>query len=285
MTKNYQHASDTQTVPGQHPEKTRSTQYSMTSHPKHMGHTKHPATDSSQAEGLRRPRASSASSTPSVSSLSSTSLTAMPLAPVPLATARTAAILKTRARALARVTEQHGTEEAGLSIIAFLVDAATYALPASYVREVYRFKELTPLPGTPPSIAGIINVRGLMLAVVDVRPLLALPPAAQAKQDTVIILHTPDKELGILTQGLLGVHTIPASQLHPAPQTISGAQLEYVRGVTNSDLIVIDAEKLLSAPPPVSDKPVSLPNPIALPSGKERSGSNWSAALTVGQAA
>ena len=169
-----------------------------------------------------------------------------------------------------------------MSIIAFLVGSATYALPASYVREVYRFKELTPLPGTPPSIAGIINVRGLMLAVIDVRSLLGLPPAAQAKQDTVIILHTPDKELGILTQGLLGVHTIPVSQLHPAPQTISGARLEYVRGVTHTQLTVIDAEKLLADPLPVSAEPT---NPIRLVGGKDRSESGWPATPAVEQAA
>lgn len=244
-------------LPRERPKKSIRTMDSMISH---LTHNRPTVTHSSQA---KEPNLTLASPASSVSSH---------LAPVPISTARTAAILKTRARALARVTEQHSAEERGLSVIEFLVGSARYALPASYVREVYRFKELTPLPHTPASIAGIINVRGLMLAVIDIQPLLALPPVAQAKQMAVIILHAPGREVGVLTHGMLGMQTIPLSQLHPASQTLSHTPLEYVRGVTNTQLIVIDAEQLLVHPTAPTTPP------------KERSGSSLLSTPAAGQA-
>src|SRR5450631_2119917 len=78
-------------------------------------------------------------------------------------------ILRKRAKALARQLEQDHDAGTGLDILEFLLSYETYAIEMCWVAETYPLKDLTPLPCTPAFVAGIINVRGRILSVIDIR--------------------------------------------------------------------------------------------------------------------
>ena len=78
-------------------------------------------------------------------------------------------ILKARAKALALEPEREKRKGEYLEVVEFLLAYETYAIETAYVREVYPLKELTVLPCTPPFVLGIINVRGQILSVIDIK--------------------------------------------------------------------------------------------------------------------
>jgi purine-binding chemotaxis protein CheW len=154
-------------------------------------------------------------------------------------------ILLARAHALAREDAQRHAAEESLIVVEFLLAHERYAVEAVYVREVYQLKQLTPVPCTPSFVLGIINVRGCILSVIDLRGFFDLPQDWAPDQHSVIILRTDELELGVLTDGILGARSIPASAVQASP-LLPGIRAEYLRGVTSEHTVILAAEKILS---------------------------------------
>jgi purine-binding chemotaxis protein CheW len=155
-------------------------------------------------------------------------------------------ILKARAKELAREPEMEETVQGHLEVVEFLLAYETYGIESSSVREVYPLKEFTPLPGTPPFVLGIINVRGQILSVMDIKKFFDLPEKGLTDLNKVIIVRTDGMELGILADVILGVRSIPLEEIQPSLPTLTGIRAEYLRGVTKERLVVLDVEKILS---------------------------------------
>jgi len=156
-------------------------------------------------------------------------------------------ILRDRAKALAREPER---DDAGdgehLLVIEFLLAYERYGIEASFVREVYPLRELTPLPGTPPFVLGIINVRGQIRSVLDIKRFFDLPQRGLTERDKILLVRAGDTELGLLADAVLGVRALPAGAIQAAPATLTGIGAQYLRGVTADGLIVLDVAAILS---------------------------------------
>jgi purine-binding chemotaxis protein CheW len=173
-------------------------------------------------------------------------------------------ILKARARELAREPAQATVAADQTEIVEFLLAYEKYAIESVYIREVHLLKDLTPVPCTPPFVLGMINVRGQILTVIDIRRFFDLPDKGLSDLNKVIIVHSnagqevaddsatgrfaraSGVELGILADAILGVRSIPLKDLHPSLPTLTGVRAEYLKGVTNERLIVLDVAKILS---------------------------------------
>lgn len=166
----------------------------------------------------------------------------------PVGEAKTA-ILKARAKALAREPQhqEHRIYEQ-LEVIEFVLAYERYALEVSYVREVHPLKEITALPGTPAFVAGIVNVRGQIVSVIDLKRLFELPDKGLTDLNKVIILKNGRMEFGLLVDAVVGVHRLPVRDIQPPLPTITGARAGYVQGVTGQRVSVLDARKILSDP-------------------------------------
>lgn len=156
-------------------------------------------------------------------------------------------VLRARAQALAREPRAESAQEQ-LEVIEFLLASERYAVEASWVREVCPLRELTPLPGTPAFVAGIINVRGQILSVVDLKKFFDLPPKGLPEIDKVIVLRDHAMEFGLLVDALPGRRRIPLADIQPPLPTLTGIRQEYLRGVTSQRLIVLAAARLLADP-------------------------------------
>ena len=155
------------------------------------------------------------------------------------------AILRGRARAFAREAHQVGTAGESLDIIEFRLASETYGIASAFVREVSPLKDVTPLPGTPPFVLGIINVRGQIFSVVNLKKFFNLPERGLGELNQVIILRDNRMEFGILADAILGMYTIPLDAIQPSPSTVTGIGAAYLRGVTAERVIILDAAHIL----------------------------------------
>ena len=155
-------------------------------------------------------------------------------------------ILKERAKIFSRELEAKGEEVQYVEILEFLLAHEMYGVELKYVCEVYPLKELTPIPAIPAFVLGIVNVRGEILSVIDIKKFFDLPEKGLTDLNKVIILHSADMEFGILADSIIGVRNILLSELKTSLPTLTGIREEYLKGVTKEREIVLDAGKLLS---------------------------------------
>jgi purine-binding chemotaxis protein CheW len=164
-------------------------------------------------------------------------------------------ILKERARRLAHVPPASANENE-IGIIAFTLARETYAIELKYVREVYPLQDLTAIPCTPPFLVGIINVRGEMCAVIDLKRLLDLPESGLSNATRAIILQDGVMELGIIADVILGGRSISVQDIAQPPATLSGIKSQFLRGITSNRIIVLNAGSILHHPQMVVNKQV-----------------------------
>jgi purine-binding chemotaxis protein CheW len=174
-------------------------------------------------------------------------------------TAEKPRILRDRARALAQVGETGATPGNYLEVLEFSLAYERYALETSYVREVHQLKEFTPLPCTPPFILGIINVRGQILAVIDLKRFFNLPDRGLSDLNKVIILRRGRLEVGLLADAVSGVWTVPRPEVQAPLPTLEGISPDYLKGVTRDALIILEAEKILADPKLIVHEEVEPP--------------------------
>ena len=155
-------------------------------------------------------------------------------------------ILRERAQELAREPKTAEVAADTLEVVEFELASEHYALPLSMVRTVSVLKELTPVPCTPPFVLGIINLRGEIHTVVDLKKFFDLPDKGITELNKIIIIHHDDMQLGILADAIRGVRHILLHDLDPAMPTLTGIRADYLRGVTRDRLVVLDAARILS---------------------------------------
>jgi purine-binding chemotaxis protein CheW len=156
-------------------------------------------------------------------------------------------ILRERARALAQEPAQEESSQRCIEVLEFVLAYERYAVETYHVREVYPLKELTPVPCTPAFVLGIINVRGQILSVLDIKKFFDLPEKGITDLNKVILLHTQDMEFGILADVIVGIRSLPVAELQSYLPTLTGIRAEYLKGITGDRLVVLDGQKLLSA--------------------------------------
>jgi purine-binding chemotaxis protein CheW len=158
----------------------------------------------------------------------------------------TNAILKARAKALAREQEPDQCEQDRLEVIEFVLADEKYAVESSFVREVYPFREFTPIPGAPPFVLGVTNVRGQIVSVVDLKKFFGLPEKGLPDLRKVILISDGEMEFGLLADTVVGLRHILLPDLQATLPTLTGARKEFLKGVTAARVAVLDSARLLS---------------------------------------
>lgn len=154
-------------------------------------------------------------------------------------------VLKARARALAREPAQAQAVDA-LEVVEFVLAHERYGVETSFVREIHPLTDLTPLPCTPAFVLGVVNLRGEIVSVIDVKKFFDLPEKGLTDLNKVIVLQSETMRFGILADAVLGVRRIPAAEIQPSLPTLTGIREQYLKGVTAERTVVLEAEKLLA---------------------------------------
>ncbi len=128
-------------------------------------------------------------------------------------------------------TSVPGETQSDLEILLVQIEHELYALPSSSVREVARYRPWTPVPGAPATLPGVINQRGMILPIVEPRPLLGLEQAELTRAARLVIV-------------------IPASTLEPVPAALEPARARLLRGVAhheNQPIGLLDLDELIAS--------------------------------------
>jgi purine-binding chemotaxis protein CheW len=133
--------------------------------------------------------------------------------------------------------------------VVFRVAGAEYVLPASVVLQMESFAGATPVPGAPPYVTGIIQVRGRVVPVVDLRVRFGLPPVEATLDSRVVVLELPERTVGLLVDSAREVVKLAPDQLRSPPSLVSADGAEgYVKSVAHLDkrlLMLLDSAKVV----------------------------------------
>ena len=166
-------------------------------------------------------------------------------------------ILHARARALAQVAPVAPAEGAEIEVLEFVLAQEHYAFETCWVREVYSLRELTPLPCTPNFVAGVANVRGRIMSMIDIKRFFDLPERGLGDLNRAIILRDGTMEFGVLADQIIGTSRLMLDALQPSLPTLTGIRADFLKGITLQRLVVLDGGKLLSDRSIVVDQEVS----------------------------
>lgn len=124
-----------------------------------------------------------------------------------------------------------------------------YALPSAGVREVARHRPITPVPGAPPALPGILNQRGTILPVIDPRLLLGLVQSPVTRSTRLVAMTHEEIDMALLVDGVLDLVALPSDTVEPVPAALDPARARMLRGVARHEdmpVILLDLGELIA---------------------------------------
>jgi purine-binding chemotaxis protein CheW len=167
-------------------------------------------------------------------------------------------LLERRAAQLAQVPIRE--EEGGrVELVLIRLGRELYGLDVQHVSDLRPVEQITRVPRVSGWVAGVVNLRGRLLSVVDLQRFFGLPDAKRDEHDGpagrpyLVAVETPEMELALLADDVLAVESLPANRVQEATGTVRGIRPEYVRGVAERGgdgddpmLVVLDLSAMLA---------------------------------------
>lgn len=132
--------------------------------------------------------------------------------------------------------------------LTFTVDKQAYGIVISAIREINRISEITKVPEAPTHVAGVMNLRGKVIPVVDLRLRMKLAAGEITKETCTIVVETQAGQVGVIVDAVSSVQSLNEEDIDQTP--ISQGQGNYIVGVgklENTMIMLIDIEKCLGA--------------------------------------
>ena len=144
---------------------------------------------------------------------------------------------------------QKKQEDELLQLVTFSIGEEEFGVNILKVQEIIRTMEITKVPRAPEFVEGVINLRGKVIPVVNMRTRFHLHPVEHDANTRIVVMEFNQKIVGFLVDGVSEVLRIPASTVEAAPPVVCGIGSEYIRGVGKLEgrlLILLDLDTLLS---------------------------------------
>lgn len=132
--------------------------------------------------------------------------------------------------------------------LTFQLDREEYAIPIRHVIEIIGLQRITPLPDLPDFVKGVINLRGKVIPVIDVRLRFGMPERAYDERTCIVIVNIDEASVGLIVDEVNEVMAISADRIEPPPSVQKGREMRFVAGlgkVENSVKILIDISRLI----------------------------------------
>lgn len=138
-----------------------------------------------------------------------------------------------------------------LQLVTFNLVGEEFGLPILDVREIIRMVEVTPVPHSPSFVEGVINLRGQILPVIDLRKRFGLESSTADEDTRIVVVEINNNLIGLIVDGVNEVLRIPSETVNPAPQIVSsGIGAEYIQGIAHYDekmIILIDMARVFNS--------------------------------------
>jgi purine-binding chemotaxis protein CheW len=147
------------------------------------------------------------------------------------------------------MSEEHIQNDPIMQWVTFCLGDEKYGINVMQVQEVLRITEIAPVPGAPSYVLGIINLRGNVVTVIDMRNCFGLMPIETDDASRIVIIETEEHISGILVDSVAEVVELRSSEIETAPNVGNDETSKFIQGVSSRDnelLILVDLNKFLS---------------------------------------
>ena len=137
-----------------------------------------------------------------------------------------------------------------VQLACFRIGSELYALDIMRIKEIIRPQKLTPIPKAPSFIEGVINLRGVVIPVADLRKRFDQPISEANRKNRIVVCSLSGRIIGLMVDEVTEVKRFGRQDIAPAPQFIDGPEAHYFLGVARRDedlIMLIDLEKVLSS--------------------------------------
>jgi purine-binding chemotaxis protein CheW len=134
-------------------------------------------------------------------------------------------------------------------VIVFQLRDEEYAVPVHEVKSIERMQHITRIPRTSPFVKGVINLRGVVTPIIDLRTRFDLEESEYSDTTRIIIVSTGSIEVGLIVDAANDVIDLEADDVEPPPEVVGGVDAEYIQGVAKLDkrlLILLNLTKVLN---------------------------------------
>src|SRR5579863_2090417 len=135
-----------------------------------------------------------------------------------------------------------------IQIVGFRIGRETFGLPIALVREIVRVPEITSVPNAPDYIEGVINLRGRIIPIVDLRKRFGEKSFEPNKRNRIVVVEIENRRIGLMVNSASEVLRIPPSEIEEPHDVFKEGELNYITGVGKLNgrlVILLDLDKIL----------------------------------------
>jgi purine-binding chemotaxis protein CheW len=136
-----------------------------------------------------------------------------------------------------------------LQLVSFMIQNEEFAIDILFVQEINRMLQITKVPNAPAFVSGVVNLRGRVIPVIDLRTKLGMEVKEHDKNTRIVVVEVKEKTVGFIVDAVKEVLRIPASITEPPPELVIGINSEFIMAVGKLEdrlITLIDIEKILS---------------------------------------
>ena len=136
-----------------------------------------------------------------------------------------------------------------LQLVSFNLGKEEFAVDILKIQEINRMVEITKVPKSPEFVEGVINLRGKVIPIIDLRKRFKLPGSESTKQTRIVVVDIDNMVVGLVVDAVSEVLRLPANTVEPPPPIVAGIDSEYISGVGKLEdrlLILLELDKVLS---------------------------------------
>ena len=133
--------------------------------------------------------------------------------------------------------------------LTFLIDKELYGIDISYVTEIVGIQEITVMPNMPDYMKGIINLRGIIVPLMDIRLRFSMEPKEYDDRTCVVVVDFEGMSIGLIVDSVSEVIDLAAESIVELPQNSMGLSNRYIKNIGKLDsdvILLVDSEKLLT---------------------------------------
>jgi purine-binding chemotaxis protein CheW len=133
-------------------------------------------------------------------------------------------------------------------LVTFHLGREEYGVEIGSVQEIIRATDITPVPGAPAHVRGVINLRGKIIPVADLRKRMGLPPVEATDAQRIVVVELGEKRIGMLVDSVSQVIKVPSGVVEEMPEEATSIDENYIRGVGKLDnrlIIILDLNRAL----------------------------------------
>ena len=135
-----------------------------------------------------------------------------------------------------------------LQIVGFRIGKETFGVPIHIVHEIVRVPEITAVPDAPDFVEGVINLRGKIISIVDLRKRFGEAHIEASRKNRILVAEIDQKMVGLVVDAASEVIRLPQTEIEPPPEVFEESELKYVTGLGKMNgrlIILVDLAKIL----------------------------------------